>query len=264
MGDYQGYTSIEFQRSGPILRVTLANPRNKLNAVDGEMHAELVRCFEELKTEQEARVILLTGAGRAFSAGGDFNWMASTTPGDLYQMRREGKQIVWNLLDVELPVVAAVNGHAIGLGATLALLCDAIFVAESAKIADPHVQVGIVAGDGGAVVWPLAIGPVRAKRYLMTGDALSAAEAERIGLINAAVPDDALESEALAYATRLAEGAPLAIRYTKLAVNQLLKQAMATAFDYSTALELVTFVSSDHKEALRAIREKQPPEYTGR
>ncbi len=264
MADYEGYTSIQFERTGDVLQVTLANPRNKLNAVDGEMHAELVRCFEELKTEQGARAVLLTGAGRAFSAGGDFNWMSSTTPGDLYQMRREGKQIVWNLLDVELPIVAAINGHAIGLGATLALLCDAIFVADSAKIADPHVQVGIVAGDGGAVVWPLAMGPVRAKRYLLTGDALSAAEAEQMGLVNAAVPDDELQSEALAFATRLAAGAPLAVRYTKLAVNQLLKQAMATAFDYSTALELVTFVSSDHKESLRAIREKQPPQFKGR
>ncbi len=264
MADYQGYTSIQFERTGDVLRVTLANPRNKLNAVDGEMHAELVRRFEELKTEQDARAVLLTGAGRAFSAGGDFDWMSSTTPGDLYQMRREGKQIVWNLLDVELPIVAAIKGHAIGLGATLALLCDAIFVADSAKIADPHVQVGIVAGDGGAVVWPLAMGPVRAKRYLLTGDALSAVEAERMGLVNAAVPDDKLQSEALAFATRLAGGAPLAVRYTRLAVNQLLKQAMATAFDYSTALELVTFVSSDHKESLRAIREKQLPQFKGR
>jgi len=264
MPDYDGYTSIQFERLGDVLRVTLANPRNKLNAVDGEMHAELVRCFEELKTEQRARAVLVTGAGRAFSAGGDFAWMSSTTPDDLYQMRREGKQIIWNLLDVELPIVAAINGHAIGLGATLALLCDAIFVAESAKIADPHVQVGIVAGDGGAVVWPLAMGPVRAKRYLLTGDALTAAEAERMGLVNAAVPDGELQSDALAFATRLAAGAPLAVRYTKLAVNQLLKQAMATAFDYSTALELVTFVSSDHQEALRAIGEKQPPQFKGR
>jgi enoyl-CoA hydratase len=264
MPEYEGYTSIAFERSGDVLRVTLANPRNKLNAVDGEMHAELVRLFAELKCEQDARALLLTGSGRAFSAGGDFAWMSSTTTDDLDQMRREGKQIIWNLLDVELPIVAAINGPAIGLGATLALLCDAIFVAESAKIADPHVQVGIVAGDGGAVVWPLAMGPVRAKRYLLTGDALTAAEAEQMGLVNAVVADDRLELEALAFARRLAAGAPLAVRYTKLAINQLLKHAMATAFDYSTALELVTFVSSDHKEALRAIREKQPPQFEGR
>ena len=264
MPEYDGYTSITFERSGDVLRVALANPRNKLNAVDGEMHAELVRLFEELKTEQEARAVLLTGSGRAFSAGGDFKWMSSTTADSLYQMRREGKQIIWNLLDVELPIVAAINGPAIGLGATLALLCDAIFIAESAKIADPHVQVGIVAGDGGAVAWPLAMGPVRAKRYLLTGDALTATEAEQMGLVNAVVPDNELEVHAMAFARRLAAGAPLAVRYTKLAVNQLLKQGMATAFDYSTALEVMTFVSSDHKEALRAIGAKQSPQFKGR
>ena len=264
MRDYEGYTSIRFEQPADVLLVTLASPRNRLNTVDGQMHAELARCFEELKTEQDARAVLLTGEGRAFCAGGDFAWMASTTPADLSQMRREGKQIIWNLLDVELPIVAAVNGPAIGLGATLALLCDVVFVAESAKIADPHVQVGLVAGDGGAVAWPLAMGSVRAKRYLLTGDALTAAEAEGMGLVNAVVPDEQLQSEALAFASRLAAGAPLAVRYTKLAVNQLLKQSMATAFDYSMALELVTFASSDHKEALRAIGEKQPPQFKGR
>jgi enoyl-CoA hydratase len=261
---YEGYSSIEFQRVGEVLRVTLANPRNKVNAVDGEMHAELVRLFAELKTEGQARAVLLTGSGRAFSAGGDFAWMSSTGPEDLYELRREGKQIVWNLLDVELPIVAAINGPAVGLGATLALLCDAIFVAETATIADPHVRVGVAAGDGGAVVWPLAMGPVRAKRYLLTGDALTAGEAAQMGLVNAVAKADELQAEALAFAERLAAGAPLAVRYTKLAVNQLLKQAMATAFDYSTALELVTFASRDHAEALRALHDKDAPRFEGR
>src|SRR5207237_455169 len=118
----------------------------------------------------------LAGAGRAFSAGGDFNWMRGVTKDALYEMRREGKQIVWNLLDVELPIVAAVNGPAIGLGATIALLCDVVYMADTAILADPHVRVGIVAGDGGAAIWPLVLGPALAKRYLMQGDSLSAAE----------------------------------------------------------------------------------------
>jgi enoyl-CoA hydratase len=264
MADYAGYSSIRFERVGDVLKVTLANPRNELNAVDGAMHDELRRLFEELKTERAARAVLLTGSGRAFSAGGDFNWMTSVDTAGLYDLRREGKQIVWNLLDVELPIVAAVNGPAIGLGATLALLCDVIFMADTATVADPHVRVGIVAGDGGAVIWPLALGPAVAKRYLMTGDSISAADAERLGLANAAVPAGELEEKALAFAQRLAAGAPLAVRYTKLAVNQLVKQALATAFDYSTALELVTFVSADHKEALQAIREKRKPRFEGR
>ena len=264
MAEYSNYSSIRFDRLGDVLKVTLANPRNELNAVDGEMHDELRRLFEELKTERTARAVLLTGSGRAFSAGGDFNWMTSVDTAGLYELRREGKQIVWNLLDVELPIVAAVNGPAIGLGATLALLCDVIYMADTASVADPHVRVGIVAGDGGAVIWPLALGPAVAKRYLMTGDSLGAAEAERLGLVNAAVPAGELDEKALAFAQKLAGGAPLAVRYTKLAVNQLIKQALATAFDYSTALELVTFVSADHQEALRAIREKRKPRFEGR
>jgi enoyl-CoA hydratase len=261
---YEGYETIRFERLGDVLRVTLANPRNDLNAVDGEMHAELRRLFEELKDENEANAVVLTGSGRAFSAGGDFDWMAGTRPEDLSPLRREGKQIVWNLLDVEVPIVAAINGPAVGLGATLALLCDVIFMADDAKLADPHVRVGLVAGDGGAVAWPLAVGPAVAKRYLMTGDSISAAEAERLGLVNRAVPAAELQDEALAFARRLAQGAPLAVRYTKLAVNQLVKQAMTTAFDYSTALEVLTFASADHREALRALSVKEQARFAGR
>lgn len=264
MSDYGGYTSLRFERLGDVLRVTLANPRNALNAIDERMHSELARLFSELKSEHSARAVVLTGSGRAFSAGGDLGWLSELDTGDLDHLRREGKQIVWDLLDVEVPIVAAINGPAIGLGATLALLCDVIYMAESASLADPHVRVGIAAGDGGAVAWPLAIGPARAKRYLLTGDALTAREALDIGLINSVADDSALQEEALAFAERLAAAAPLAVRYTKLAVNQLVKQAMATAFDYSTALELVTFASADHAEALRAFRAKDEPRFEGR
>jgi enoyl-CoA hydratase/carnithine racemase len=260
---YEGYEAIRFERIGDVLRVILDNPRNELNAVDAGMHAELQRLFEELKREDAARAVILTGAGRAFSAGGDFGWMSSIRPEDFAGMLREGKQIVWNLLDVEVPIIAAVNGPAVGLGATLALLCDVIFMAEEAKLADPHVRVGIVAGDGGAVAWPLAVGPAVAKRYLLTGDSLTAADAQRLGLINEVVPAGGLQDAALAFAERLALGAPLAVRYTKLAVNQLVKQAMTTAFDYSTALEVLTFASADHREALRALSEKQQPRFSG-
>ena len=151
-----------------------------------------------------------------------------------------------------------------GLGASIALLCDVIFMADTATIGDPHVRVGIVAGDGGAVIWPLAVGPARAKQYLLTGDPLGAAEAERIGLVNRVVPAADLDREAMAFAERLAAGAPLAVRYTKLAVNKLIKDALNVAFDASTALELVTFQSEDHQEALTALREKRAPSFKGR
>jgi len=163
-----------------------------------------------------------------------------------------------------VPIVAAVNGHAMGLGASIALLCDVIFMADTATIGDPHVKVGIVAGDGGAAIWPLAVGPARAKEYLLTGDPLTAAEAERIGLVNHVVPAAELDAAAMAFAARLAAGAPLAVRYTKLAVNKLVKDALNVAFDTSTALELLTFGSEDHQEALAALREKRPPAFKGR
>jgi enoyl-CoA hydratase len=263
--DQASFGALRIERTGELLVVTIAHPTSKLNAVDDRLHRDLTTLFRELKRETAARAVLLTGEGRAFSAGGDFNWFPDLQkPGALEDLRRDAKQMIWDLLDVELPIVAAVNGPAVGLGASIALLCDVIFAADSASFADPHVRVGIVAGDGGAAIWPLALGPARAKQYLLTGDPLTAAEAERIGLINFVVPAAELAEKALAFATRLAAGAPLAVRYTKLAVNKLVKDALNLAFDVSTALELITFRSDDHREALAAIREKRAPKFSGR
>jgi enoyl-CoA hydratase len=260
-----GYSGIRFERLGAVLRVTIDNPRSELNTVDAEMHGELARLFRELRREDEARAIVLTGSGRAFSAGGDFGWFAQISDVAVIEaVRRDGKQIIWDLLDLEVPLIAAVNGPAIGLGASLALLSDVVFMAEGATIADPHVRVGIVAGDGGAAIWPLAVGPARAKQYLLTGDAVSAVEAERIGLVNRVVPADRLQAEALAFAERLAAGAPLAIRHSKIAVNKLVKDALNIAFDYSTMAEALTMASADHREAVAAIREKRPPVFRGK
>jgi enoyl-CoA hydratase len=250
---------------GDVLRVVIAHPTNPLNVVDRDMHVELARLFRELKRERTARAILLTGSGKAFSAGGDFDFLRTLQdPDQLEALRRDAKQLIWDLLDVEPPIVAAVNGPAVGLGASIALLCDVIFMADTASILDPHVRVGVVAGDGGAAIWPLLLGPARAKQYLLTGDALDAAEAERIGLVNRVVPAAELEREALAFAARLAAGAPLAVQLTKQAVNKLVKDALNTAFDASLALELFTFRSDDHREALAAIRERRPPVFRGR
>lgn len=263
--DPSSFVTIRLERIRDVLRVTIAHPTSALNAVDDRLHHELTALFRGLRRETVARAVLLTGEGRAFSAGGDFSWFPQLqAPGRLDALRRDAKQMIWDLLDIELPIVAAINGAAVGLGASIALLCDVIFAAEGASIADPHVRVGIVAGDGGAAIWPLAVGPARAKQYLLTGDALDAREAERIGLVNFVVPPEELGEKALAFAERLAAGAPLAVRYTKLAVNKLVKDALNVAFDASTALELVTFRSEDHREALAALREKRPPRFTGR
>jgi len=265
MGGMEDYRSLHFERIDDVLRITIDRPDDPLNAVDGSLHAELARLFRELKREDQARAIVLTARGRAFSAGGSFDWFPSLQdPDALEHLRRDAKQMIWDLLDVEIPIVAAVNGPAVGLGASLVLLCDVIYMADTASIADPHVRVGIVAGDGGTAIWPLAVGPARAKEYLLTGDAVSAEEAERLGLANHVVPADDLQAEALAFANRLAAGAPLAIRYTKQAVNKLVKDALNVAFDTATALEIVSFRSEDHQEALAAIREKRKPKFSGR
>ena len=259
------FTTLQIEYLDDVLRVTIAHPTSALNAVDEHLHHDLTALFAALRRETTARAVVLTGRGRAFSAGGDFAWFPTLRdPARLDALRRDAKQMIWDLLDVELPIVAAVNGHAMGLGASLALLCDTIFMADTATIGDPHVRVGLVAGDGGTAIWPLAVGPARAKQYLLTGDPLPAAEAERIGLVNRVVPAASLDAEAMAFARRLAAAAPLAVRYTKLAVNKLVKDALNVAFDTATALELVTFRSADHAEALAALGEKRPPVFKGR
>ena len=260
-----GYRALGFERIENVLRITIDQPGDPRNTIDGVLHEELTRLFRELKREEKARAIVLTGQGSTFSAGGSFDWFPSLQdPIALEELRRDAKQMIWDFLDTEIPIIAAINGPAVGLGATLALLCDIIFMADTATIADPHVRVGLVAGDGGTAIWPLAIGPARAKEYLLTGDAIPAAEAERIGLVNHVVPANELADRALAFAQRVGEGAPLAIRYTKQSVNKLIKDALNVSFDAATALELVTFRSEDHQEALAALRERRKPDFSGR
>ncbi len=258
-----GYTHIRTDRRDGVIEVTLDRP--PLNAVDGELHRDLGRLAVDLKNETEARAVVLTGAGRAFSAGGDYEWFTQLAdPRVREEVRRVGRQLVWDLLDVEIPMVAAVNGPAVGLGATLVLLCDAVFMADDAVLADPHVKVGIVAGDGGTALWPLVLGPVAAKRFLLTGDPVTAEEARTLGLATHVSSRDRVLEDAREFARRLASLPPLAVRYTKLAVNKWIKQAANVAFDVATAYELVTFGSDDHREALQALREKRPPRFEGR
>jgi enoyl-CoA hydratase len=259
------FSTIAFERDGDVLVVTIDNPASPVNAVDGALHEDLTALFPRLQAEREARAVLLTGRGTAFSAGGDFDWFPTLQdPTALEHLRLDAKAMVWDLLDVHLPIVAAVNGHAMGLGASIALLCDVVFVSERATIGDPHVRVGLVAGDGGTIAWPLALGPMLAKRFLLTGDAVTAEEAVRLGLAHRAVAPDDLHAEALAFAHRLAAGAPLAVQHTKAAVNAWIKATAAPSFDLAQAHEIATFRSEDHQEALAAIAEGRPPAFRGR
>ena len=263
--DPSDYTTLRFERHGDVLKVIIDNPASELNAVDEALHGDLNRLFGALRNERDARAVLLTGSKRAFCAGGDFTWFPTLdTVAKLDHLRHDGKQIIWDLLDVEIPIVCALNGHAMGLGASIALLCDTIFMADHARIADPHVRVGIVAGDGGVAIWPLVLGPALAKRYLLTGDPIDAAEALRLGLVTHVVAATDLAEASMAFATRLAASATLALKYTKMAVNKLVKDALNTAFDTSMGHELVTFLSEDHREAMAAFGERREPRFTGR
>lgn len=255
--------SIEIQDR--IATVTMNRPE-KLNAVDARLHSELSWVFGDLNEDPGVDVIVLTGAGRAFSAGGDIDWMqaAIDDPASFEVTAREAKQIIYSILDCEKPLIAKVNGHAIGLGATLALFADVIYVSEQAKIGDPHVNVGLVAGDGGAVIWPQLIGYARAKEYLMTGDLLTAAEAARIGLVNHVVPAEQLDDEVEAFARRLTAGPIKAIKWTKTAVNVGLKQLAQSMMDTSVAYESLSNRTIDHAEAVDAFRNGRRPDFTGR
>ena len=261
---YEDYRAIEFERRGRILTVRMNRPQ-VLNATDAILHEELSRVFYDVAIDGETDVVVLTGAGRAFSAGGDIGWMQEMIddPAIWEKTRVEAKKIIYGILDCEKPIIARVNGHAMGLGATLALFCDVIVASASARIADPHVSVGLVAGDGGAVIWPQLIGYARAKEYLMTGDALTAPDAERIGLINYCVPDGELDDKVYGLAEKLCAGPQLAIRWSKTAVNIGLKQLAHSIMDASLAYESLTNLTADHQEAVNAFREKRPPAFTG-
>ena len=259
------FSTIGFEHDGAVLVVTLDHPDSALNAVDEALHHDLTHLFGRLKLEREARAIVLTGAGRAFSAGGDFAWFPTLQdPERLEHLRLDARQMIFDLLDVHLPVVAAVNGPAMGLGASIALLCDTTFMADTAVIGDPHVRVGLVAGDGGTIAWPLALGPMMAKRFLLTGDSVGAEEAVRLGLAAGVYPADDLLGESIAFARRLTELPPLAVQYTKQAVNAWIKATTLPAFEHANTLEIATFRSDDHVEAVAALVEQRSPDFKGR
>jgi enoyl-CoA hydratase len=257
--------TIRVERDGDVLTCVIDHPDSTMNAVDGRLHADLATLFAWLKREGAARGVVLTGSGRAFSAGGDMGWFPSLrSPDRLHELRREAKQLVWDLLDVEAPIVCGLNGSAAGLGASVALLCDVVVMADSAVIVDPHVQVGLVAGDGGAAIWPLLVGPLAAKRHLLLGEPLTADDALRLGIAAEVCPVGDVAASSRAWAERLAAQAPLAVQGTKLAVNAQLKQALLTSFDLSTAYEMPCFASRDHAEAVDAFVAGRRPSFEGR
>jgi enoyl-CoA hydratase len=230
------------------------------------LHHDLSVVFEEINRDPGCDVVVLTGAGRAFCAGGSASWMQGMIdePATFRAIGPDAKRIVFSLLELEKPIICRLNGAAAGLGATIALLCDIIIASDKALIGDPHVKMGFVAGDGGAVIWPQLIGFARAKEFLMTGEMLTAEHAERIGLINYVVPAVELDARVDAMADTLARGATLAIRWTKTVANIPLRRRAHEVMDASVAYEMLSNVSADHQEAVHAFLEKRKPKFTGR
>lgn len=262
---YDAYEMLSVARDGRILTITLERP-DQLNAVNTRLHDELSRIFTDVKRDPEADVIVLTGRGKAFSAGGDIDWMqqAIDEPEQFEQTGREAKDIVFSQLDLDKPLICRMNGHAIGLGASLACLCDIVIASDRAKVGDPHVSVGLVAGDGGALIWPQLCGYAKARYYLFTGEAMSAEEAERIGLITKVMPHDQLDDEVYGLARRLAQGPLKAMRWTKITTNLPLKAIFHAHFDTGIAYECMSNLTDDHKEAVAAFRERRDPVFTGK
>jgi enoyl-CoA hydratase len=264
MMDYDRYKALTVEKQGKTALVTLNKPES-MNAFDVELHFELEDVLDDLAKDNEVNAIVLTGAGKAFSAGGNLKMMQEALKDKSLPriLMNRAYRLINNILALEKPIIAAVNGHAVGLGATIALFCDVIFASENARFSDPHVSVGVVAGDGGCVIWPLLIGVARAKQYLMTGDPIGAKEAEQIGLINKAVPQDQVLPMAMAFAQRLANGPIKAIGWTKMSINEMLRNQVNLVLRTSLATEFLCFESADHAEAVNAFVEKRVPKFTG-
>ncbi|RRR40827.1 enoyl-CoA hydratase/isomerase family protein [Mycolicibacter terrae] len=260
-----GFTDYEqltlSRRDNGVLLITIDRPE-KYNAADEGMHAELARIWRDVAADPDVRVAVITGAGKAFSAGGDLA-MVERMAGDydrVSAMLTEMSELVYNMINCDKPIVSAINGVAVGAGAVVALLADVAIVAEDARIGDGHVKLGVAAGDHAAIVWPLLAGMAKARYYLLTGEMITGTEAERIGLAAKALPREDVLPEALRVAEVLATGAQQAIRLTKRALNNWLRNA-GPIFDQSAAYEMLTFMGPDVIEGYTALREKRPPNF---
>ncbi|MGI5455687.1 enoyl-CoA hydratase/isomerase family protein [Streptomyces sp. CA-249302] len=261
-------TELTHTTEGQVMYLTLNRPE-ALNAITPDQRELLIRLLAEASADPEIRAVVLTGTGRGFCAGADLRGGSGTggerVAGDVARMLRLGAQrLIAAVLDCEKPVIAAVNGTAAGLGVHLALACDLVLAAESAKFIEVFVRRGLVPDGGGAYLLPRLIGPHRAKELMFFGDALSAADAERLGLVNRVVPDGELDKTAREWATRLATGPTRALALTKQLVNASLDSDRATAFAAEGAAQEINMTTRDAQEGVRAFVERRSAEYKGR
>jgi len=244
-----GCDDVLLEADGPVRIITLSRP-DKLNAVDAEMHTAIADIWAKLDADVDARAVVITGAGKAFSAGGDLRqWYENYVQNPVTRRAgmREARKVVREMVDFRLPVIAAVNGPAVGFGCSIAVLCDIVLMSEKAFFADTHVMTGVVAGDGGAVAWPLLMSLLKAKEYLLTGERIPASTAVELGLANRVVPQDQVLDEAMALAHRLAALSPRAVQDTKRTLNLHLERAISGVLDFGIAAEMECFTSDEHR-----------------
>jgi enoyl-CoA hydratase len=263
--DYQQFADehhllIEIEDRVAIVRL---NRPEKRNAVNFALHEGLEKLWRPLGRDPDVGAIVITGEGKAFCAGGDMVGFYPSEPGPFDKLRGP-RNLVLEMVNCEAPVVAAINGVAAGLGATIALLADIVYMADEARIGDTHVKMGLVAGDGGAVIWPLLVGLHRAKELLMGGDLVSGVVAAEMGLVNYSVPEADLLDRAMAHARKLADGPAVAIRWTKMTLNQHLRNSINLTLDAGLAVEMLSVETEDAKEAGQAFAEKRDPNFRGR
>jgi len=258
--DYSEYQYLLFERKNDgVLLITINRPE-KYNATNNRLHWELTQVFLDVGKDPETRVVVITGAGKAFSAGGDLDMVDAQIKNfkAVANIYKEAADLVYNIINCSKPTISAINGVAVGAGLVAALLSDIPIAAKSARIIDGHTRLGVAAGDHAVINWPLLCGMAKAKYYLMLCEQMSGEEAERIGVVSLCVEDDALQDKAVEIAVRLAAGAPSAIRWTKYTLNNWYRM-MGPAFDASTALEMLGFAGSEVREGLASHLEKRKP-----
>lgn len=245
-----------------VLELVLSAPA-KLNAVDGELHRDLAEVWRDVDADPDVRCVLLRAEGRAFSAGGDMEWVQQLTEDFAARARgfRETRDLVHNMINCRKPTVSAINGIAVGAGLALALLTDIAVAGRSAVLLDGHTRIGVAAGDHG-VLWPILCGLARAKYHLLLCERIDGATAEKIGLVAQCVEDAELLPRARELALRLARSSPTAVRWTKHALNHWLRMALP-AFDSSAAMEFLSFSGPDAQEGIAAVRERREPKFRG-
>jgi enoyl-CoA hydratase len=265
MTDYARYTTLAITRRGAdgrVLDIQMRAANGKLPTAGHEGHRELAGIWREVAADETVRCAVLRGEGLGFSGGGDLALVEQMSADDAVRLRvwKEARDLVYNIVNCDKPIVSAMHGPAVGAGLVAGLLADISIASKTAKIVDGHTRLGVAAGDHAAIVWPLLCGMAKAKYHLLLCEPVSGEEAERIGLVSLAVDEAELLPRAYDVADRLAAGSQGAIRFTKYALNNWLRQAGPT-FDASLALEFMGFAGPDVREGIASLRERRPPRF---